>query len=211
MRALRRTFSRSIKLGAIVLVAILPLNCENENILCTEKPNSLTNDYLPLMTGNVWNYSNSRVTVKDIVKVNHKEYYEVISESIVADTVYYTYKEYYRKTCDGKVFVMNTTDKREILKFDFNAPVNGSWTYNEDNLNHFWKVTKISNNMKVFVNNRQISNCMKFDYDLVQAVDDEHTIILAPGIGQIISQSYAWGISDTLQSALINGVEYLIK
>ncbi|NJO68123.1 MAG: hypothetical protein HC830_01570 [Bacteroidetes bacterium] len=52
---------------------------------------------------------------------------------------------------------------------------------------------------------------MQFDYDLIQAVDDEHTIILAPGIGRIVSQSYAWGIGDTLRNAIINGIEYKIK
>ncbi len=211
MRAIRTINPRKIAVLTIALTAILIASCERENIIYTEIPDKLSNDYLPLMTGNVWNYSNSRATVKEVVTINNKEYYEVVNESIVADTVFYTYKEYYRKTSDGKVFMITSDKKREILKYDFAAPVKSSWTYPEDDNNHLWKVSKISNNLKVVVNNRQISNCMKFDYDLIQAVDDEHTIILAPGIGRLISQSYAWGVADTLRSAIINGVEYRIK
>ncbi len=211
MSAIRTLTSRKLAVLTITLMLIVIASCERENIFYTENPDKLSNDYLPLITGNVWNYSNSRMTVKDIVTINNKEYYEVVNESIVADTVFFTYKEYYRKTSDGKVFMISSDKKREILKYDFAAPAKSSWTYPEDDNNHFWKVTKISNNMKVVINNRQISNCMKFDYDLIQAVDDEHTIILAPGIGRLISQSYAWGIGDTLKSAIINGVEYRIR
>jgi hypothetical protein len=211
MRAIRTLSSKKLTVFIITLTVILIAGCEKENIISTEGPQKLSTDYFSLMTGNVWNYSRSRIIVKDIVIINNKEYFEVVNESIVADTVFYTYREYYRKANDGKIFIMDQEKKREALKFDFNTPVNGFWTYPEDDNNHIWKVTKISNNMKVVVNNRQISNCMKFDYDLIQAVDDEHTIILAPGIGRIVSQSYAWGIGDTLRTAIINGVEYRIK
>lgn len=210
MRAIN-IISRKLTVLLLAFTLILIASCEKENIIYTELPDKLSNDYLPLMTGNVWNYSRYRVIVKDIVSINNKEYYEVVNESIVADTVFYTYKEYYRKTSDGKVFMVSQDKKREILKYDFAAPVKSSWTYPEDDNNHFWKVTKVSDNLKVVVNNRPIANCMKFDYDLIQAVDDEHTIIMAPGIGRLISQSYAWGVGDTLRSAIINGVEYRIK
>jgi hypothetical protein len=210
MRAMKTLLSGKLII-ALTFIAILSASCEKENIINSEKPDRFSTDYFPLMTGNIWNYSRSRVLVKHIVSINKKEYYEVVSESIVADTVFYTYTEYYRKTSDGKIYTMDSDKKREALKYDFNVPVNGSWTYAEDDNNHIWKVTKISNTLKVNVTNRQIANCMKFDYDLIQAVDDEHTIILAPGIGRLVSQSYAWGMGDTLKNAIINGIEYKIR
>lgn len=195
---------------SILFAAFTVIGCNKDNSAdYIQLPESC--DYFPLKLGNSWEYNNTRLEVKQVVLFNNREYFEIESNQYQADTIYYTYQEYYRKTSDGKIFKYNPETKKEILKYNMNIPEKGFWTYSEDNYGHYWKVIKITNSKTINIHNRKIDDCMQFDFDLIQAVDDEHTIILAPGIGRLISNSYAWGLGDTLKRATINGVDYIIK
>ena len=166
-------------------------------------------DYFPLNIGDTWNYQSQKLEIKSLKTINSKAYYEVLISQYNAGVLFGTNYAYYRKTTYGKVYKLNNDLNSESLLYDFTVPVNHSWTYKEGDME--WQVTNSTESKVVNINHSIIANCRQFDFDIVKAVDDEHAVILAPGIGKIISFSYAWGMNDTLKSAVINGVDYSFK
>jgi hypothetical protein len=162
-------------------------------------------DYFPLSIGNKWNYKYNSQEVTKLKTINNKEYYEILITQYQADTVYSNSYIYYRKTTDNKVYQLYGDLKTESLAYDFRVPLHNSWSDLE------WTVTYVNDIKKVTINNHVIGNCKQFDYDIVTAMDDEHTVILAPGLGRLIGYSYAWGLGDTLKSAVINGMDISLR
>jgi hypothetical protein len=169
-------------------------------------------DYFPLQVGNIWHYTHYVTEVTKKVELNNKEYFEVESKYIVTDTVFSSYKTYYRRTENGQVYMLdNNSDTYEKLYYNTCVSDNYSWTFKSTpDAYSAWEVTKTTHEGSFIINDQEIGNCIQFFYDLKEAVDDEHSIILAPGIGRIASSSI-WGINDSLKSATINGIEYRIK
>ncbi|NJK97824.1 MAG: hypothetical protein HC905_25545 [Bacteroidales bacterium] len=139
----------------MILFIFIISGCEKENIINRERIGTGC-EYFPLKIGNIWNYSRSKAEVKNIIEVNNKEYFEIIVETFAADTVFYSYYEYYRQTPEGKVFMLNNETKKEYLKYDFFIPEKASWTYPESNYNQTWKVTKVSGSKILQINNRKL-------------------------------------------------------
>jgi len=160
-------------------------------------------NYFPMNIGDTWNYRHRTDEVKGVKTFNNRTYYEVQSDSYDNTGQYYnSYKSYYRVEPGEKVYQLNSDSSTEFLIYDFTVPVNHSWTSQD------WNITNSTDSKVITIKNNHIGNCIEFDYDIPQAADDEHAIILAPGIGRIITASFAWGLGDTLQSAHVNGVYY---
>lgn len=199
MKTLTKAFIFFISLPFIV-------SCKKDN-----PAPAYSSDYFPLNVGDKWEYRFYTKEVTKLKTINNKEYYEVLfnQHQYNSDTIIYTSYEYIRKTADGKVYELSQDQKDELLIYDFTVRVNQSWTYNDGAGG--WKVTNADDKKVVTINDNVIENCIEYNYDIVEMVDDEHMIVLAPGIGQIVSQSFAWGLGDTLRNAHINGVEYKFK
>ena len=93
---------------------------------------------------------------------------------ILDDTAYYRIE-------DDNVFVIEHTDDAAI-KFDLSAETNMTWMYNS------YRVSLISKNDTININNHKITNCYHFYFDVPVMVDEEHCIWLAPEIGFIQEQ-----------------------
>lgn len=156
--------------------------------------------------GDSWSYKSRKEEVKGLKTINNTVYFEVQSDYYHADTVNYSYKYYYRTASFGKVYQYNAEANTEFLLFNFMVPVNHSWT--SPSGTYSWHITNATNTKVVNIGHTQLTNCREFVYDIPEAADDEHGIVLAPGIGRIINFSFAWGFADTLRSAHVNGVDY---
>ena len=167
-------------------------------------------DYFPLQIGNKWVYSYSTEEVKGLKTIDGIEYFEMLVKNYVADKISRSYNQYYRKTADGKVFTIYGDLNNEYLIYDFRVPLNYTWTYNVEN-DLVRTVKNVADYKDITINGILLDSCRQFDYDILQAFDDEYTVILAPGLGRLISHSYAWGSGDTLKSAIIDGKFYSIK
>ena len=160
---------------------------------CTKEPAYVSSgcDYFPLEVQNSWEYEYSpETTVTSTREIDQKKYFVVVSG---LDT------SYFRKE-NNKVFRRSTYEP-EALMFDLNANVNQSWKYNS------WNVTLTSKNDTIVINHAKIPHCYSFFFDIPGAVDDEHAVWLAPGIG-IIRKSCGFCPYpiDNLSNALINHV-----
>ncbi len=167
-----------------------------------------SDDFFPLKIGNKWFYPFKTTEVKGMKTINNKEYFEIATTYQLSQNPS-PFIEYYRKTDDGKVYTMNNFTENEYVIYDFNIPEDHSWIYNDGDSE--WKVTNTASYETFVLNSTRADNCRQFDYDLIEAVDDEHLIVLAPGIGKVITKSYAWALGDTIQSAIISGKEYTFQ
>jgi hypothetical protein len=181
------------------------LSCEKES-----NPDIDNFDYFPLQVGNKWVYAYKTEEVLSVKNINGKEYFEIVGYHKEGEADYVPYYQYFRKTPDGKVFKTYNDSVNEYLIYDFSVPLNHTWTY-KDNGDSEWTVTNVADYKNVLVHGFLLDSCRQFDYDIKQAVDDENTVILAPGLGRLISYSYAWGFGDTLKSAVIDGKLYNLK
>ena len=119
------------------------------------------------------------------------------------------YRQYFRKTADGKVYRKSEKSSEAVLLFDLKIGFNQSWKYTDGD--EQWTVSTGAYFATIKIEDISIANCRSYYYDIPEAVDDEHLKILAPGLGLLSSNSIAWGLGDTLQHAVINGLEIKIK
>ena len=160
---------------------------------CSKEPTNIASgcDYCPLQVQNSWEFENSQKTTIIATKVIDQKTYFVFARS--TDT------SYYRKE-NNKVYFRSAYEP-EALIFDLNAAEHQSWHQNS------WKVTLTSKHDTIVINHAKIPNCYCFFFDIPGAVDDEHAIWLAPGIGFIRkSCGFCPYPIDNLRSALINHV-----
>lgn len=166
-------------------------------------------DYFPLQEGNKWYYEGS------ISEITGKEIVDGL-EWFVMSTVYerenkepVVYRLYFRKTADGKVYRKSEKSSEAVLLFDLKIGFNQSWKYTDGD--EQWTVSTGADFATIKIEDISFANCRSYYYDIPEAVDDEHLKILAPGLGLLLSNSIAWGLGDTLQHAVINGLEMKIK
>lgn len=186
-------------LGLIVVLAVI--SCSHEEY----EPSD--NAYFPLDIGNSWEYKNTVATVTDTVVKNDKVYFQLDIVNYHADTVYYSYTEYYRINTSGDVHRFDESSGKTFLVYKLTPQKEQSWHYNAGD-DYQWKVMTKGAVETIKLGEQNIEKCMLFSYDIEEAVDDEHYVILAPGLGKVVSGSYAWGINDTLKAAHINGKDY---
>jgi hypothetical protein len=179
-----KIFPSTLVYAAILIIALS----------CSKEPNNVTSgcDYFPLQVQNSWEFEHSsKTTVTATRLLDGKNYYEFVTGTDTA---------YYRKE-NNKVYT-RSTHENEALIFDLNARENQSWQYNS------WRVTMSSKNDTIVINHAKIPNCYRFFFDIPGAVDDEHLVWLAPGIGFIRkSCGFCPYPIDNLSKARINYME----
>jgi len=169
-----------------VLVLVTVVSCSKET---TNIPAGC--DYFPMQVQNTWKFEHSVETTVTATKViDQKTYFVFVSGT---DT------SYFRKE-NNKIYTRRANEA-EALKFNLNAAENQSWQYNA------WTVTMTDRNDTVVINHAKIPNCYRFFFDIPGAVDDEHIVWLAPGIGFIRkSCGFCPYPIDNLTNARINNV-----
>ncbi len=157
-------------LGFIAILFLIFSACKDEDTISVPSAN-----YLPLEVGNYWEFDYSQK--KEIVgekTVNGKSYFVLVTGN---DTAYYRVENY-------KVYVIEWGASAETMEFNLGGKLNSSWKYNS------YTVKLASKNDTITINGKKITNCYRFYFDIPDAIDDEHDIWLAPGIGFI--QSDCW-------------------
>ena len=132
----------------------------------------MAGDYLPMQSGNYWEIEHTpKITITGTKVIDDKTYFEFIQ---TPDTTYY-------RNEDGKIYARHLTEN-ESVKFDLTAKVKDTWTYNTGDE---WIVKMVSKTDTLLINHTKVPNCYHFFFDIPGAVDEEHSIWLAPGIGFI--------------------------
>jgi hypothetical protein len=156
-------------------------------------------DFFPLQVGNSWTYSGSSDTV-------YKRVYLVTDTAHIGNRKYFVYghiqlsKDTVRKDINGNIWkLLQGVDN---LWFDFTKDSGDVYTF-PDFSPYLFNV-KVSKYLIVKTHNGTYTNCVRFDFDIPQMIDDEISYTFAPGIG-IIKKIGAWS-DDLLYSAIINGI-----
>jgi hypothetical protein len=149
-------------------------------------------DYLPMQVNNYWDFEHvSKISISGTNIIDNKTYFQFLSGT---DT------SYYRKE-NGKVYVRRSYET-EALLYDLTAKEGDVWQY------HNWNVKMVSKKDTLLVNNAKVPNCYQFFFDIPGAIDDEHSIWLAPGIGFIrMNCGECLYPTNYLVKAKINNVE----
>ena len=168
MNKLIRKNMRTIRLPIVLAYfSIYLLSCNKEDEKVT-----LTNDYLPLETGNYWQLDyTGKEEIVGTKLINNNTYYLLQFQN---DTMYYRIE-------NDKILVIEHVEN-ESVKFDLTANVNDTWNYNS------YLVKLTSKTDTITINNQKILNCYQFYFDVPVMADEEHSIWLAPGIGFIQEQ-----------------------
>ena len=142
-------------------------SCEKDTAPVVELPF----DYLPLQSGNYWDFELSgKYLVSESHKMNGLEYFEISNNGTSA---------YYRKQ-ENKVYVREfSLDHAEEMKFDLAAKVNDTWTYGVG------EVTLANRNAILTIGEMQVDSCLQFNFHNDNLMDYGFTIWLAPRIGFI--------------------------
>jgi len=189
--------------------SILLVGCDDDSPFETG-----SNNYFPLEVGNIWIFRSlqgnndyktfKRVTAK--VTLDDLVYAEVVSGRTypddIGDNTYDT--TYYRVEENGYVYFRRKNNNAEENRFRLNAIDGDTWTYPIENSETMAVTLSIVN---VELRNKNLRNCKVYYYDVTQWIDEEHTTILAKGIG-FVKEYAAWGTGQVLESATINGREY---
>lgn len=156
----------------------------------------VSGDYLPMQVGNYWE-------IQDLIK------YNITGTKIIDNKMYYVFVQegdtsYYRN--DNNRIYVRRSGTAESVKFDLTADTGSKWEFKDGGT--VWHVTMSSKTDTVTINNTKIPNCYNFFFDIPVAVDDEHSICLAPGIGFIrITCGFCPNNSLNLLKAVINNTE----
>jgi hypothetical protein len=156
-------------------------------------------NYFPLQVGNSWTYCGSSDTV-------HKRTYQVTDTARIADKTYFLYglmnfdKDTVRNDLSGHVWKLS--NGVENLWFDFTKDSGDVYTFPQ--FGTYVSNVKVSKHVTVKTHNGTYSNCVHFDFDIPQIIDDEISYTFALGIG-LIKKGGAWS-DDLLYGAIINGV-----
>jgi hypothetical protein len=156
----------------------------------------VTGDYLPMQVGNYWEIQDfTKYNITGTKIIDFKTYYIFVQQN---DTSYY-------RNDNNKIYVRRS-NTNESVKFDLTANTGETWEFKDGGTS--WNVTLTSKTDTITINNTKIPNCYNFFLDLPQAVDDEHAIWLAPGIGFInMTCGFCAYPSLKLQKARINNTE----
>ena len=197
-------------LGATLILSVLILiSCQDDNevddfnYLVARYSLLNSSDYFPLQLGNYWEIDGRNVkSIDGEENLSGTNYYRMIFDEKYGgkDAVYF------RKTPDGKIYE-KTRSGDEQLKFDLNAEVGSTWTFQlfgSDYPPH--DVTLESKSDTVILHNYVFTDCYRFRFDILPMADDELTVYLAPGIGVLKESCFCPG-SGLLNKVNIDGVE----
>lgn len=161
--------------------------------------------YFPLAIGNRWEYEpmhtavpGFKTAVFDITRSEiraGKEYF-VMRRTFETDYESLTDSVLYRVDSRGNVFEILDFDKKERNRFRLVATDGYKWTI--DGSPYEDLVVTVTYEDKV-VNNEQLRDCKDFYFNAPATFDEEHSYVLAKGIG-IIEHSNFWGINYKLKS-----------
>lgn len=156
-------------------IGALFLGACNENKV---SPDGSDNIYLPLSVGNYWKIGNTDNTFN-------------FTNTITATKVFDQKTYYAFSTSYDTTYVRNENDKiveyykgKTSIKFDLTADVNATWKYRD------YVVRLTSKTDTITIGGQPIANCYRFYFDIPAAIDEEHAIWLAPGIGFIQQECY---------------------
>ena len=196
-------------IACIALLAFAFNACDDD-----DSNGGATSSYLPLKIGNYWEFVNTpeyppatytqRTEVTRVVSFNNNEYFELVNiykagDNTSRDTTYY------RITSQGYVYTWRKSSTVEENPMRLYADDSDSWKYEtsydaEDTIT----VDEIDD---LAVRQTKLDDCKSFNYDIEQMADEEHSTVLAPGIG-FVKRISGWGISSELVKASINGKVY---
>jgi hypothetical protein len=133
-----------------------------------------------------------------------REYFVIVSK--------YTYpygtsidSVFYRMDSNGFVYETMKNFPEEANRYRLAATNNESWKipYRDD----YDLVATTTVIQSLTLNNTELENCKSYYFDSPGVVDEEHYVILAPGLG-IIKRGSAWGFDIKLKKAIIDGNQF---
>jgi hypothetical protein len=163
-----------------------------------ESDTNLGYSYFPLSVGNNWQVEQTYLReIQGKTLIEGKEYYIMV---INGDS------SYYRN--DGNIVWSRSLDSEEFPLFKFNIPAGTTWSSTLIPGGSNWNITLLSKTDSITINGRLITNCYRYFFNIPSAVDDEHTVTLAPGIGYIEEDcGFCPNPKRQLQHATIDGVQ----
>ncbi|WP_235298777.1 hypothetical protein [Portibacter marinus] len=170
-------------------------------ISCTKEIDEAAADYFPLHVGNEWDYIKGLQVLIDVKEtINGKEYFRFIeSYDTGTDTSYYRNER-------NKIY-KTTGNGHEYLLFDLEKRVGKHWKLSFTPDTEFeYKAEIQDKNYRLETSNHTFENCYHFYYDFPDAIDDEFSIFLAPGIGIVQEQGQVRPESG-LNRVIIDGEE----
>ncbi len=157
-------------------------------------------DYFPLSIGNSWTYHEFGIEIP-----NHP--IEIIDTLYVNGDLYYYYGVNLEtavlicKDSLGRIWKYKNGEKS--LWFDFTLAEADSYFY-KDGAPYLNYVVKAYRNLSIKTKFGILEDCISFNFDDPNAVDEEHYYAFGPNIG-LIQKSTGMGITWSLDSAIING------
>ena len=155
-------------------------------------------DYFPMQLGNSWTYCGPSDTLhkrvyslKDTLSVGGKKCYLYGLAGVASDTI--------RKDVAGNIW--KSINGVDCKWFDFMKDSGG--TYTIPAFGSYVCNVKVAKHLTANTYAGIFYECVEFDFDVPQIVDDETNYVFAPGIG-IIKRFGAWS-NDVLYAANING------
>ncbi len=176
----------------ISLVLLISVSCEKDE----KEPELTGDDYFPLHVGNYWIYERQgKIEISGKKTFDDKEYFQMAKGE---------YSTYYRKTSSGNVYKRNEKGAEGLI-YALAAKKGDSWVYKSNDLEY--KVVLSAKDETVKHDGCTFKNCYRFDFDDPRAVDEEHSIWLAPKIGIVMRRSGWFTDQKDLLKSKIDGVE----
>lgn len=195
----------------IILAAVIFCGCENDNDPQATEPDP---SYFPLKVGNYWEYVpvlqnpdllSIEVQIPSTATIGDYEYYLMVTKYNYTGFTQVGDSSYYRVDSKGYVFERTTHGSEEANRFRLAAADGETWTIYTPPLKDYVATTTDISTLNL--NDIEIENCKSYYFDFPPMIDDEHTLILAPGLG-IVKKLFSGGFDSTLRRATINGAKY---
>lgn len=172
---------QTLKFALLILSGMGFLQCERHSL----SPSNTT-VYFPMRIGNQWTYhvANNRDFVRQdkIVgtKTVGKYEYFVFERSFTPMT--YVDSVLFRSEPDNRIIINRAG--QDYLYIDFDLPIGENWQ-------SFGEYTAVieKKDFAVVVPAGNFKNCIQVFFDIPRFIDDEMTMIFAPGVGMIESHS----------------------
>lgn len=195
----------------IILTAIIFCGCKNDNDPQATEPDL---SYFPLEVGNSWEYVpllqneyflSVTVQIPSTATIGDHEYSLMVTKYNYAGVASVIDSSYYRIDSRGYVFERTTHGIEEANRFRLAAANGETWEIRTPPFKNF--VANATDIGTLNLNDIEIENCKSYYFDFPPTIDDEHTLVLAPGLG-IVKQLSSGGYDSILKKAIINGTEY---
>ena len=195
-------------IACIALLAFAFSACDDD-----DSNEGAVNSYLPLKIGNYWEFVNipeigteytQRTEVTRVLSFNNNEYFELVTFQKSGDQAYRD-TTYYRITQQGYVYTFRRGWTLEENPMRLYADDGDTWKYSTNY--HAEATITVDEIDDLELGDEKLDDCKSFSYDVEQWADEEHSIVLAPGIG-FVQRLVGFGISSRLVKASVNGKEY---